>query len=63
MRAWRIEGNRRQFIQLSSPDAALLGWSHWPCTDMGVCFGTLEPGQTGRITGQLEFFEKSYVPI
>ncbi len=63
VRAWRIEGNRRQFIQLSSPDAALLGWSHWPCTDMGVCFGTLEPGQVGRVSGQLEFFEETFERI
>lgn len=63
VRAWRIEGKRRQFIQLSSPDAALLGWSHWPCTDMGVCFGTLEPGQVGRVSGQLEFFEETFEPI
>lgn len=63
VRAWRIEGNQQQFIQLSSPDAIILGWSHWPCTDMGVYFGTLAPDQMGKITGRLEFFEKSFVPI
>ena len=63
VRAWRIEGNKQQFIRLTSPDAFLLGWSHWPCTDMGVYFGTLEPGQTGRITGRLDFYEESFEPI
>ena len=63
VRAWRVEGNRQQFIQLQSPDAALLGWSHWPCTDMGVYFGTLEPGQSGRISGRLEFSEREFEPI
>lgn len=63
VRAWRIKGNQQQFIQLQSPNAALLGWSHWPCTDMGVYFGTLEPGQSGRISGQLEFSEKEFEPI
>ncbi len=63
VRAWRVYGTSQQFIQLTSPDAIILGWSHWPCTDMGVHFGTLEPGQTGTVTGQLEFFEKSFVPI
>tara|TARA_Y100000758_G_scaffold30110_1_gene19976 strand:- start:258 stop:1031 length:774 start_codon:yes stop_codon:yes gene_type:complete len=63
VRAWRAHGSCQQFAQLSSPDAIILGWSHWPCTDMGVYFGTLEPGQTGRVTGKLEFFDKPYVPI
>ena len=63
VRAWRVDGRCQQFIQLASPDAIILGWSHWPCTDMGVSFGTLESGQTGSVTGQLEFFEKSFVPI
>jgi len=63
VRAWRAHSSCQQFMQLSSPNAIILGWSHWPCTDMGVGFGTLEPGQTGKVTGQLEFFEKPYVPI
>jgi hypothetical protein len=63
VRAWRMHGGHQQFVQLSSPNAIILGWSHWPCTDLGVHFGTLEPGQTGRVTGQLEFTQKSYVPI
>ena len=63
VRAWRVEGNQQQFIQLKSPDAALLGWSHWPCTDMGVYFGTLEPGQSSRISGRLEFSEREFEPI
>lgn len=63
VRAWRVEGTKQQFVQLTSPDAVLLGWSHWPCTDMGLCFGTLNPGQTGRVTGRLEFFETSFIPI
>lgn len=63
VRAWRASSSSQQFIQLSSPNAIILGWSHWPCTDMGVGFGTLEPGQTGKVTGQLGFHEKAYVPI
>lgn len=63
VRARRVLGASQQFIQLTSPDAIILGWSHWPCTDMGVYFGTLAPGQAGTISGQLEFHEKNYVPI
>ena len=63
VRAWRVEGDRQQVLQLSSPEAIILGWSHWPCTDMGVYFGTLEPEQTGHITGRLEFSENAFVPI
>ena len=59
----QAHNSHQQFIQLSSANAIILGWSHWPCTDMGVGFGTLEPGQTGKVTGQLEFLEKPYVPI
>jgi len=56
VRAWRVEhGGLHQSICLTSPDAVLLGWSHWPCTDMGVCFGTLAPGQTGTTSGKLTF--------
>jgi hypothetical protein len=63
VRAWRAGGARQQFIELTSPDAVILGWSHHPCTDMGLYFGTLAPGQTGRATGQLTFSEKPYTPI
>ena len=63
VRAWRAHSASQQFVQLTSPDAIILGWSHWPCTDMGVYFGSLEPGQTGSITGQVEFSEQPYVPI
>ena len=63
VRAWRAEGARQQFIELTSPDAIILGWSHWPCTDMGLYFGTLAPGQTGKATGQLAFDERTYPPI
>jgi hypothetical protein len=65
VRAWRVAGDpiEQQFIQMTSPDAILLGWSHWPCTDMGVYLGTLETGQTGTAAGQVTFFERSFVPI
>ncbi len=63
VRAWRIEGNQQEIVQLTSPDAIILGWSHWPCTDMGVYFGTLQPGKTGKVTGRLEFLEESFVEI
>jgi hypothetical protein len=63
VRAWRIEGKEKQIIQLTSPNAFILGWSHWPCTDMGVFFGTIQPGQTEHIRGSLEFMEASFVPI
>jgi len=65
VRAWRMALGRpvRQFVELSSPDAILLGWSHWPCTDMGLYFGTLGPGQTGTVRGRLRFFEEPYTPV
>jgi hypothetical protein len=63
VRAWRVIDNKQQFIELSSSDAIILGWSHWPCTDMGLYFGTLEARQTATVSAQLRFFEKSFVPI
>ncbi|MBI3942806.1 MAG: hypothetical protein HY326_07310 [Chloroflexi bacterium] len=63
VRAWRAEGTQRQFMELASPDAIILGWSHWPCTDMGVYFGTLGPGEVGKVTGVVRFRTETYVPI
>ena len=63
VRAWRIDGNEQQIIQLSSPAAVLLGWSHWPCTDMGLCFGDLAAGETGRVAGELRLVTSSFEPI
>ncbi len=63
VRAWCVKGNKQQYIELESSNAVILGWSHWPCTDMGVYFGTLNPGQTGAVSGTLCFFEKSFIPI
>ncbi len=65
VRAWRMALGRpvQQFIEMSSPDAIILGWSHWPCTDMGLYFGTLEPGQSDTVHGRIRFFEQPYTPI
>jgi len=62
VRAWRVEGNQQQFIELTSPDAVILGWSHWPCTDMGLNFGTIEPGEENSVSGELSFREEEYIP-
>ncbi len=63
--AWRINAGRKtqQFIELASPDGIILGWSHWPCTDMGLYFGSIEPDNTATVEGHLRFYEKSYIPI
>ena len=65
VRAWRIVAQRstQQFIELSSRDAIILGWSHWPCTDMGLYFGSLEPGSSATVHGKLRFSETPYEPI
>ncbi len=61
VRAWRVEEHgTQQFIELHSPDAMLLGWSHWPCTDMMLHFGTLAPGDDSTVTGTLRFFERQF---
>ncbi len=65
VRAWRmyLGAPIQQFIELSSDDAIILGWSHWPCTDMGLYFGSIEPGQSGTVQGNLRVFEEPYKPI
>ncbi len=64
-RAWRITdaADRQQFIQFDSDDAVLLGWGHTPCTDVGLYFGTLEPGQSAVVSGQVRFLDRSFTPI
>ena len=51
----RIYGNQLQRVTLSSEDAVLLGWSGWPCTDLALGFGTVAPGRTESVTGQIVF--------
>lgn len=65
VRAWRMDLDRpvQQFIELSSEQAVFLGWSHWPCTDMGLYFGSLKPGATGQVNGTLRFYEEAYERI
>jgi len=61
VRAWRVhEHGTWQSIELHSPDAFLLAWSHWPCTDMTVYLGTLEPGAESTATGTLRFSETRF---
>jgi hypothetical protein len=51
----RIYRNQLQRVTLASEDAVLLGWSGWPCTDLALSFGTVGPGQTQSVTGQVVF--------
>jgi len=61
VRAWRVhEHGTQQLIELHSPDALLLAWSHWPCTDMTLHFGTLGPGERSTAVGTLRFFEREF---
>jgi hypothetical protein len=65
VRAWRMDLRRpiQQFVELSSDNAIILGWSHWPCTDMGLYFGSLDPGSYRTAYGKLRFFEEPYEPF
>jgi hypothetical protein len=65
VRAWRMLLNEpvQQLVELSSDQAIILGWSHWPCTDMGLYFGDLAPGQQRSVSGFLRFFEKPYTRV
>lgn len=65
VRAWRMALGEpvQQFIELSSPQAIILGWSHWPCTDMGLYFGSIEPGRSGTVGGTVRFTEEPYEPV
>jgi hypothetical protein len=62
VRAWRMDLERpiQQFVELSSDSGIILGWSHWPCTDMGLSFGSLEPEQSTTARGKLRYFEEPY---
>ena len=64
VRAWRMHRAEpvRQFIELSSPDAIILGWSYWPCTDMGLWLGTINPGDSATVRGTLAVREEAYEP-
>ena len=65
VRAWRmsLNGPMQQFVEMSSPNAIIVGWSHWPCTDMGLYFGDIEPGQSEVVRATLGFHEERYQPI
>jgi len=65
VRAWRmdLEEPIQQFIQMSSANAIMLGWSHWPCTDMGLYFRSLAPGETGVVSGNLRVWGVPYTRI
>jgi len=64
VRAWTVALDRpvRQFVRLASDDAVILGWSHWPCTDMALYFGDIEPGEERTSNGTLSFLEETYLP-
>ncbi len=55
IRSERVYENKRQEVTLKSRDAAAIGWSGWPCTDMALCFGDVYPGQTGNVKGVVDF--------
>jgi hypothetical protein len=65
VRVWRMRLGQpvQEFVEMSSPDAMMLGWSHWPCTDMGLSFGSLEPGQRSSVQCNMSFYEDTYDPI
>lgn len=64
VRAWRMRLGApvQELIELSSPDAFMLGWSHWPCTDMGLYLGDLASGQSTTAALKLRFYETPYEP-
>jgi hypothetical protein len=51
----RVHHDKLQKVAIQSPDAAALGWSGWPCTDMALNFGDVEPGETRTVGGVVGF--------
>ena len=41
-------------VRIGSDQAGLLGWSHWPCTDLGLTCDETGPGETTKFTGYVE---------
>ena len=44
-------------VAINSPQAIAVGWSFWPCTDIDLAFGSLQPGQPKTISGRIYFLQ------
>ena len=44
-------------MAINSPQAIAVGWSFWPCTDIDLAFGSLQPGQLKTVSGRIYFLQ------
>jgi len=44
-------------VVVGSPHAIAVSWSFWPCTDIDLAFGDIEPGVPKSISGTVRFSE------
>jgi hypothetical protein len=50
----RFEVPRGFEAAIGSKQAGLMGWSPWPCTDIGLAVPKLKPAETGTFEGHVE---------
>ena len=44
-------------VAINSPQAISVGWSFWPCTDIDLAFGSLQPRQPKTVSGRIYFLQ------
>ena len=44
-------------VAINSPNAISVGWSFWPCTDIDLAFGPVEPGKPKTVSGRIHFLK------
>ena len=42
-------------VAIASPNAISVGWSFWPCTDIDLAFGTIQPRKPQTVSGRIYF--------
>ena len=46
-------------VAINSPQAIAVGWSFWPCTDIDLAFGSLQPRQPKTVSGRIYFLHRT----
>ena len=51
------KAGRPATVAINSPDAISVGWSFWPCTDIELAVGPVEPGKPKTVSGRIHFLK------
>ena len=50
---WQSTDRKGFVVRIGSDQAGLLGWSKWPCTDMGLEVDEIAPGKVATYSGYI----------